>query len=82
MERRNIEAERWALKMTKTAMRKELGVTLKTYNGYINGATIPSHVLEKSRNLTGKSIDYFLALFFHCFTERHGPENISSVDAN
>lgn len=60
--RDNIEAERWRLRMTKTDMCKALGVTLKTYNGYINGGAIPSSVLEKLRSLTGQSIDYLLGL--------------------
>lgn len=60
--RENIEAERWKLRMTKTDMCKELGVTLKTYNGYIRGGAIPSSVLEKLRAITGQSIDYLLGL--------------------
>lgn len=62
MNRSNIETERWRLHMTKADMCRKLGVTLKTYNGYINGATIPSYVLEKMRSLTGKTIDYLLGL--------------------
>lgn len=64
--RENIEAERWKLRMTKTDMCKELGVTLKTYNGYIRGGAIPSSVLEKLRALTGQSIDYLLGLDSGC----------------
>ena len=45
----NIEAERGRLQMTKTDMCKALDVTLKTYNGYIRGAMIPSNVLERLR---------------------------------
>lgn len=58
--RNNIETERWRMRMTKTDMCQELGVTLKTYNGYIRGNAIPSSVLEKLRGITGKSIDYLL----------------------
>lgn len=62
MQRTNIEAERGRLQMTKTAMCRELGITDKTYNGYINGGRIPSDKLEKLRNMTGKSIDYLLGM--------------------
>lgn len=60
--RSNIEAERWRLQMTKTDMCNFLGITLKTYNGYIRGAMIPSTILEQLRNVTGKPIDYLLGL--------------------
>ena len=60
--RTNIEAERGRLQMTKTDMCKRLGVTMKTYNGYIRGKAIPSTVLEKLREMTGQSIDYLLGL--------------------
>lgn len=62
MNRVNIEAERGRLQMTKTDMCKALGVTLKTYNGYIRGAMIPSTVLERLKNMTGKTVDYLLGL--------------------
>ena len=58
----NIEAERGRLQITKTEMSKLLGVTSKTYNGYIHDATIPSDVLEHLRAITGQSIDYLLGL--------------------
>ena len=48
--------------MSKNEMCKALGVTLKTYNTYINGGTIPSWVLEKLKEMTGKSVDYLLGL--------------------
>ena len=48
--------------MTKTDICQELGVTLKTYNGYIRGAVIPSDILEHLRKMTGCSIDYLLGL--------------------
>lgn len=60
--RNNIEAERGRLQMTKTDICKELGVTMKTYNGYIRGQAIPSTILEKLRDLTGQSIDYLLGV--------------------
>lgn len=60
--RNNIEAERGRLCMTKESMCKELGITLKTYNRYINGAAIPSSKLEKLRAMTGCSIDYLLGI--------------------
>lgn len=60
--RDNIEAERYRLRMTKTAMCNALGVTLKTYNAYIAGASIPSGKLETLRELTGRSVDYLLGL--------------------
>lgn len=62
MRRVNIEAERGRLQMTKTDICQELGVTLKTYNGYIRGAVIPSDILEHLRKMTGCSIDYLLGL--------------------
>lgn len=62
MIRVNIEAERGRLQMTKTDICKELGITLKTYNGYIRGDMIPSTVLEHLKKLTGRSIDYLLGL--------------------
>lgn len=61
-DRVNIEAERGRLQMTKGAMCKALGVTLKTYNAYIRGEMIPSTALEKLHALTGKSVDYLLGL--------------------
>lgn len=60
--RSNIEAERGRLQLTKGEMCEHLGVTLKTYNGYIRGGMIPSTVLEKLNAMTGKSVDYLLGL--------------------
>lgn len=60
--RSNIEAERGRMQKTKTAMCNDLGITLKTYNGYIKGSMIPSNILEKLRDMTGKSVDYLLGL--------------------
>lgn len=62
MPRVNIEAERGRLGMTKEQMCAALGVTGKTYLSYIRGGTIPSTVLEKLREMTGKSTDYLLGL--------------------
>ena len=50
------------MQMTKGDMCKALGVTLRTYNGYIRGKTIPSGKLEQLHALTGRSIDYLLGL--------------------
>lgn len=61
--RLNIEAERGRLRMTKTELCNRLGVTLKTYNGYIQGKSMPSATLEKMKALTGTSIDYLLEDF-------------------
>lgn len=62
MPRVNIEAERGRLGMTKQQMCKALGVTDKTYRGYIRGGNIPSAKLELLREITGKSTDYLLGL--------------------
>ena len=62
MARPRIEDERWRLHLSKGEMCEALGVTPKTYNSYINGGTIPSGVLEKLREMTGKSVDYLLGL--------------------
>jgi len=70
MNRVNIEAERGRLQMSKTEMCQMLGVTMKTYNNYIRGATVPSTVLERLRKLTGRSIDYLLGLDVTCISER------------
>lgn len=48
--------------MTKGEMCGALGVTLKTYNGYIRGTAIPSSILERLSSLTGCSVDYLLGL--------------------
>lgn len=62
MPRMNIEAERARLGMTKLQFEAELGITDKTYRSYINGGPIKSTILEKLKELTGKSIDYLLAV--------------------
>lgn len=58
----NIEAERGRMQLTKGALSSALGITTKTYNGYLNGAPIPSDILEKLKAMTGRSIDYLLGL--------------------
>lgn len=62
MIRSNIEAERGRLGLSKVAICKELGITTKTYNGYLAGQSIPSRILEELRVMTGKTIDYLLGL--------------------
>lgn len=58
----NIEAERARMQLTKEQFAEVLGITTKTYLGYIRGASIPSKILIKLRDMTGKSIDYLLGL--------------------
>lgn len=58
----NIEAERGRLQFSKTEMCRHLGITLKTYNSYINDGAIPSTILEQLHEMTGKSVDYLLGL--------------------
>ena len=60
--RNNIEAERGRLMFTKSKMSEVLGVTMKTYNSYIEDGPIPSPILEKLREITGRSVDYLLGL--------------------
>lgn len=48
--------------MTKGKISEELGITTKTYNSYIEDGPIPSHILEKLRKMTGRSVDYLLGL--------------------
>lgn len=59
----NIEAERGRLCMTKLEICAALGVTPKTYNRYIQGAPIPSDILEALHQMTGRSVDYLLGLY-------------------
>lgn len=61
----NIEAERGRIQMTKEAISKHLGITPKTYNGYINGTPIPSVVLINMADLFHCRIDYLLGLTEH-----------------
>ena len=62
MPRMNIEAERARLGLTKTEICAELGITDKTYRSYIDGGPIPSPILEKLRDMTGKTMEYLLNL--------------------
>ncbi|MEG0898453.1 MAG: helix-turn-helix transcriptional regulator [Oscillospiraceae bacterium] len=55
-----IEAERGRLLLSKKEFSDALGITAKTYNGYISGTPIPTSVLKKMSTITGKSIDYLL----------------------
>lgn len=65
MLRNNIEAERGRLGMTKVELCQALDITPKTYNKYVHGGSIPSRVLEKLHEMTGKSLDYLLGLTDH-----------------
>ncbi|MBS4900714.1 MAG: helix-turn-helix transcriptional regulator [Clostridiales bacterium] len=58
----NIEAERARLGLTKTELSDVLGVTTKTYYGWLNGVSpIPSTVLIKLSDMSNKTIDYLLS---------------------
>lgn len=59
---RNIEAERGRNGLSKEALSKQLGITAKTYNGYINGTPIPSTILVKMSELFECSLDYLMEL--------------------
>ncbi len=57
----NIEAERVRKQMTKEEFAKEMGIALKTYYNWINGATaIPSTALQKMSKFFGVKIEYLL----------------------
>ena len=58
----NIEAERGRLQLSKKEMSQRLGITVKTYNIYINNGAIPSTILELLHKMTGQPIDYLLGL--------------------
>ena len=58
----NIEAERGRALMSKDAIAKHLGISTKTYNGYVRGVPVPHTVLIKMSSLFGCSIDYLLGL--------------------
>lgn len=60
--RKNIEAERGRMQLTKTILSEELGITTKTYNNYIHGAPIPSDILEKMADMFGCTTDYLLGI--------------------
>lgn len=59
---RNIEAERARNGYTREGLSLELGITSKTYKGYINGTPIPSTILLKMHELFGCSLDYLMDL--------------------
>lgn len=57
----NIEAERVRKQMTKEEFAKEMGISLKTYYNWINGATaIPSTMLQKIAKFFGVQMEYLL----------------------
>lgn len=59
----NIEAERARLQLTKSGISKRLGITVATYNNYLNGIrSIPSAILLKMADMFGCSTDYLLGL--------------------
>ena len=58
--KRNIEAERGRNGFSKTELAKLLEISLPTYNGYINEASIPSAKLIMLADLFGVSCDYLL----------------------
>lgn len=59
---RNVEAERGRLQLTKTKLCEKLGITTKTYNGYLSGTAIPSDVLINMSSLFDCRVDYLLGL--------------------
>ncbi|MEG2929995.1 MAG: helix-turn-helix transcriptional regulator [Oscillospiraceae bacterium] len=60
---RNIEAERGRMQLSKEAVSKELGITSRTYNGYIQELRpIPSDKIRKMIKIFGCSSDYLLGL--------------------
>lgn len=58
----NIEAERGRMRLSKTSISEKLGITTKTYNGYINGTPIPHPMLIRMADLFNCRIDYLLGL--------------------
>ena len=60
--RNNIEAERGRLQLTKEELSKKLGITSKTYLGYVRGNPIPSTILVKMSSIFGCTVDYLLGL--------------------
>ena len=58
--RMNIEAERGRQGLTKTQVAETQGVSLTTYNAYLNNAAIPSDKLIAMSDLFGVSCDYLL----------------------
>ena len=60
--RKNIEAERGRMGLTKEAMASALNITAKTYNKYIDGRPIPSDVLIAMADMFDCRVDYLLGL--------------------
>lgn len=60
--RKNIEAERGRMGLSKEALSKKLQITPKTYNGYVGGNSIPSDVLVAMADLFDCRVDYLLGL--------------------
>ena len=60
--RSNIEAELGRMRLTKEKIAQHLRITPKTYNNYINGASIPSETLVAMAELFRCSTDYLLGL--------------------
>jgi len=59
---KNIEAERGRLGLSKEGISKKLGITSKTYNGYIAGNPIPSNILVSMADMFECRVDYLLGL--------------------
>ncbi|MDO4356540.1 MAG: helix-turn-helix transcriptional regulator [Clostridia bacterium] len=60
--RDNIEAERGRKQFSKERISRELGITSKTYNNYVQGKPIPSDVLVRMAQLFECSTDYLLGM--------------------
>lgn len=58
----NLEVERVRHRMSKQTVAKELEVTTKTYNNYVNGHPIPSTKLLRLAKMFECSTDYLLGL--------------------
>lgn len=71
----NIEAERGRLHLTKEGISKRLGISSKTYLGYIRGNPIPSDVLIKMSKMFDCSVDYLLSCDGENFADIAVPTN-------
>ncbi len=60
--RKNIEAERGRMGLSKVALSAALNITTKTYNGYVKGKPIPSDILVAMADMFDCSVDYLLGL--------------------